>query len=412
MEDKMRHAIGTHRQPPQRVRCSPAKAGARAASPLAQPISMRQRPMWELPTNVQAKLTIASQGDAYEQEADRVSEQIARMPAPQVLHACACGGGCLRCQIDKPHPSQPQPQVRTKPSTAGVSGQAVAPPIVHDALRSPGQPLETGMRSFMESGFGHDFSRVRVHSDSTAGASADALHARAYTVGSEVVFVAGQYAPGRLEGRKLLAHELTHVVQQSAADTDAAKAVMRQAKPVASEFEGCAVNQQNQIDAAVQNGKTALNRAIRVVATAWGNPGTLSAAHRQLLLKHLHTVDRADLRDLLGTYISVKRAFEDGLEFQCEPICEKSATAKVCGYAYNTQWFGGRGPIHICFDSAGCDFLATAANNQVALVIHEAAHRHAGIDDKVYAWDPKYAALSADEAMDNADSYAWFAVHL
>jgi len=81
----------------------------------------------------------------------------------------------------------------------------------------------------------------------------------------------------------------------------------------------------------------------------------------------------------------------------------------VCGYAYNTQWFGGRGPIHICFDPAGCDFSTTPALNRIALVIHEAAHRHAGVDDRFYRWQPGYATQSAKEAMENADSYGWFA---
>jgi hypothetical protein len=71
--------------------------------------------------------------------------------------------------------------------------------------------------------------------------------------------------------------------------------------------------------------------------------------------------------------------------------------------------FGGRGPIHICFDPAGCDFSTTPAVNRIALVIHEAAHRHTGVDDKFYRWQPGYATQSAKEAMDNADSYGWFA---
>jgi len=129
-----------------------------------------------------------------------------------------------------------------------------------------------------------------------------------------------------------------------------------------------------------------------------------------LLLTHFHTTDRDDLRKILGKYISLQGAFDAGLKFKCESTCDKTATTSTCGYAYNTMWFGGRGPIHICFDPAGCDFTTTAANNQVALVIHEAAHRHTGVDDKVYQWDKKYATLSADDAMDNADSYAWFAV--
>ncbi len=88
------------------------------------------------------------------------------------------------------------------------------PPIVHDVLRSPGQSLDSGTRSFMESRFGHDFSGVRIHTDGQAAASARAVNALAYTVGRDVVFGSGQYLPGTMAGKRLLAHELTHVVQQ------------------------------------------------------------------------------------------------------------------------------------------------------------------------------------------------------
>jgi hypothetical protein len=88
-------------------------------------------------------------------------------------------------------------------------------PIVHDVLRSPGQPLDAETRAFMEPRFGHDFSRVRVHTDAKAAQSAKAVNALAYTVGRDVVFGAGQYAPQSQAGRRLMAHELTHAVQQS-----------------------------------------------------------------------------------------------------------------------------------------------------------------------------------------------------
>ena len=78
----------------------------------------------------------------------------------------------------------------------------------------PGQPLDARSRAFMEPRLGHNFSNVRVHTDSRAAESARAVNARAYTVGRDVVFDANQYAPHSNEGRKLLAHELTHVVQQ------------------------------------------------------------------------------------------------------------------------------------------------------------------------------------------------------
>jgi lipoprotein-anchoring transpeptidase ErfK/SrfK len=88
------------------------------------------------------------------------------------------------------------------------------PSIVHDVLRTPGQPLDPVTQGFMESSFGQDFSEVRVHTDGRAAESAQAVEALAYTAGQDVVFGAGQYAPHTSGGKMLLAHELTHVAQQ------------------------------------------------------------------------------------------------------------------------------------------------------------------------------------------------------
>jgi hypothetical protein len=88
------------------------------------------------------------------------------------------------------------------------------PPIIHEVLQSPGQPLDPETRAFFEPRFGHDFSRVRVHTDSKATESAGAVNALAYTVGPDIVFANGGYAPGTPMGRGLLAHELAHAAQQ------------------------------------------------------------------------------------------------------------------------------------------------------------------------------------------------------
>ena len=93
-----------------------------------------------------------------------------------------------------------------------------APASVDQALASPGRPLEPALRQDMEQRFGHDFSRVRVHSGAAAEQSARDVNAHAYTVGHNIVFGAGRFAPGTHEGRRLIAHELTHVVQQSGAE--------------------------------------------------------------------------------------------------------------------------------------------------------------------------------------------------
>ena len=97
------------------------------------------------------------------------------------------------------------------------SSPAIAPPIVGDVLGESGRPLDHATRSFMEARFGHDFSRVRVYADTRAAESARAVNATAFTVGDQIVFAAGRYAPNSREGRRLLAHELTHTLQQGAA---------------------------------------------------------------------------------------------------------------------------------------------------------------------------------------------------
>jgi len=95
------------------------------------------------------------------------------------------------------------------------------PLIVHEVLRSPGESLDPVTRTFMESRFGHDFSMVRVHTDAKAAESARAVNALAYTAGRDVVFGAGQYVPGTIEGQRLLAHELVHAIQQGSVDRPA-----------------------------------------------------------------------------------------------------------------------------------------------------------------------------------------------
>ncbi|HEX8167054.1 MAG TPA: DUF4157 domain-containing protein [Beijerinckiaceae bacterium] len=122
---------------------------------------------------------------------------------------CACGAEAgLFSQCEDCHENAAAAQ------RAGSDAPAAVPPIVDEALRSPGAPLDPATRAYMEPRFGHDLSTVRVHADGGAARSARAVAARAYTVGPEVVFGAGEYRPQTSAGRSLLAHELAHVVQQ------------------------------------------------------------------------------------------------------------------------------------------------------------------------------------------------------
>jgi hypothetical protein len=118
----------------------------------------------------------------------------------------AAGGECEECE-------KKNREVQRK---RGIGSESAGiPAVVHEVLRSPGQPLDTEARAFMEPRFGHDFSQVRVHTGPRAAESARAVNALAYRVGKNVVFGAGQYVPEAAAGRKLIAHELTHVVQQA-----------------------------------------------------------------------------------------------------------------------------------------------------------------------------------------------------
>ena len=132
-------------------------------------------------------------GDEYEQEADRVADQVMRMPLPAVQRACACGGACSDCRTEQTGGEHELLQL--KRFQPGDLGEPAVPSIAGDVLQSAGQPIQPSVRAAMESRFGHDFSQVRVHTDANAADSANALGARAYTFGRNVVFGAQQYAP-------------------------------------------------------------------------------------------------------------------------------------------------------------------------------------------------------------------------
>jgi outer membrane protein OmpA-like peptidoglycan-associated protein len=159
---------------------------------------------------LQRKLIINQPGDVYEQEADRVADAMtsvsptASIPLPTRRIGSAASVQCCAC-------GQPEEVLR---SSAAPRQTGTAPPIVHEALDSPGRPLDVATRSFLEPRFGHDFSGVRVHDGVAAAESASAVNALAYTVGQDIVFGSKQYAPSTRTGQHLLAHELAHVLQQ------------------------------------------------------------------------------------------------------------------------------------------------------------------------------------------------------
>lgn len=208
--------------------------------------------------SIQAKLKIGSPNDKYEQEADRVAEQVMNMPEQAVVQQKAEKNELIQSkpiantitaliqrQQDEEEEEELQPGYDQEPEEAlpilesvptgdadeldeekeefiqpkrnTGTAQQVTPRIAHaiHSIKGSGQPLPKYERAFFEPRFGRDFSNVRMHNDTRAARIARSINARAFTLGRDIVFGAGQYSPTSLSGRLLLAHELTHVVQQN-----------------------------------------------------------------------------------------------------------------------------------------------------------------------------------------------------
>ena len=166
---------------------------------------------------LQRKLRIGGAADPLEREADRAADQvIGGERAPKEISSA---GHLLQrkwaeCKQEEEDEDKPVKLSRKASSGSSIAGD-VAPPIVNEVLRSAGRALDQATSARFQSAFGHDFSTVRLHVDDRAAASAASVSARAYTVGTHVVFGRGEYTPTSAAGLRLLGHELAHVVQQS-----------------------------------------------------------------------------------------------------------------------------------------------------------------------------------------------------
>ena len=167
---------------------------------------------------IQAKMIVSNPDDPQEYEAEMVADNVMNMTHPQMQRSCSCNGSCPSCGGLQ---NGNEAYIQLKPLQLTIQGQPTTPPIVQEVLSSKGLSLYTPTRSFMEQRFGKDFSKVKIHTGDKAEESAHAVNAMAYTVGQNIVFGRGQFAPETNEGKHLLAHELVHVIQQT--DRNASK---------------------------------------------------------------------------------------------------------------------------------------------------------------------------------------------
>lgn len=166
---------------------------------------------------LQSRSMVSQSGDTCEQEADRVAEKVMRMSVPNAIGSTLNDENrnaqkCATCGMEKE-----KERIKISRKSSDVDNPGITDQVmnnVNNARSSGGSSLDTSTKEFMESRFGFDFSKIRIHTDERAARSAHTINALAYTLGNDVVFGSGQYSPDTLDGRRLLAHELTHVIQQ------------------------------------------------------------------------------------------------------------------------------------------------------------------------------------------------------
>ena len=266
---------------------------------------------------VQAKLKIGAPNDEYEQEADRVADAVMRMPeysfrtpaAPadspargavqRKCAACSSGGGvCPECAEEL--------QAKRQPGEALAINPQLQAKIQN--LHGEGQRLHESERVFFESRFRADFSQVRVHAGTAAAVAAQAVNARAFTIGSDIVFEHGQYSPETAPGRRLLAHELAHVIQQRGSRLPAGGQTLQRQGPTTTQTP-------------LQELDADLDSSFTLDSTLLSDLAALSGAEKAVVLsgtsyrdKFIARLDEDDLRTALTTLGADYMTWRDWLE--------------------------------------------------------------------------------------------------
>jgi uncharacterized protein DUF4157 len=372
---------------------------------------------------------------------------------------CSCGGTsgssgeCEECRKNR------LSLQRRPPANREAAVGSSAPPIVNQVLSSPGRPLDSATRAFMEPRFGYNFSNIRVHTDATASESARAVDALAYTVGRNIVFRESQFRPETTDGRTLLAHELTHAVQQSATPfhggIDRSKIAV---EPAGGAFEDAAEKRAHEVvtrGVSAPSAGTANYSLMRQAAPAHYGPACSHGAQNPCQLARCDANQNAIVTGDLALAINYIDAATAALG--ATPLASDTATA--------LDWFFNShdaatanevqrrlGCIRTCLTDTqannrhGCDLDDTAnlayvcmgrtpicvdAQTDVCVtkqhfgakprvraetVIHECAHRvgmslgkkKRSVPD-IYEWTPRFLNLSTDDALQNSDSFARFA---
>jgi hypothetical protein len=336
-----------------------------------------------------------------------------RVGPPLLQRKCSCGAS--RISADECEACQSK---RLQRRAAGP-GPAPVPSIVREELRSAGQPLNNAVRTYFEPIFGHDFSHVRVHTTEHAAKSARSVNALAYTVGDHLVFDSGQYQPASRTGRRLIAHELTHVLQQGGGQPSLHKLSVGEPED-AFEQQAERVAESLATDSPAHQPSSSLPRV-----TPLAVPGNAAVIQRQvptgISLKDIKSFGHAELADVedkkkFGTYIGAvalmqltppgdytagqqkgdcTKEFITEIANTCptpeKPFCQgdrcfEVGNTKAVGDALTHKNFSGGPDSFVDFhrDRQQASFLAGSGKKQCSVVCHQVYKYRAEPDRKYH----------------------------
>jgi hypothetical protein len=369
---------------------SPAPAAAPRADQESAPYSFH-RLLVGMPrsTSMQAKLSLGTPGDVYEQEADRIAEQVSSSAGTKIRRTCSCGGTCASCQ-DRQQLDE-RSTVQTKRAATESASESGVPATVHGVLATAGRPLDRATRADLEPRLGVDLSEVRVHTDAAAAESAAEIGALAYTVGKDIVFGADQYAPSSSPGRHLLAHELVHTMQQDSGRVGR----------VVQRFGGCTSAQDRSVAADHTRALAMVGRAIGQLALY---DGTSPAKVHTALATHFGGATSTAFGVWIAGNLVYLGAAAAVPAYECYTggILESSWACGGRALA-TTFWCVPGVDIRLC-----PSYFGQTATERATTLIHEWVHKYGCNLDLGYEHESDYSGNSTFTQLMNADSFANF----
>jgi len=353
----------------------------------------------------QPKLNINSPSDDYEKEADATADKVMRMQQPFIqakpLSITSVQRKCAHCEEE-----EKQMQRKEMNGNAATADHNLESYI--DNLNGGGQSLPDEVRSFYEPRFGYDFSNVRVHTDSVAAKSAQSINALAYTSGNNIVFNSGQYFPATDAGKRLLGHELTHVIQQASFNTLTKIQAQHRCNP--PEPTPCPQRRFNQVVTAFQTASGWLATAHDTMEAYLANPSARSNRRvANALRRHFGWTEnirqQATFPDIprmvLNTINNALRNITVPIGADCPSTTPASDREGGILHARTpTTWNGSN-----CYTFFPPFFTRATAPRRATTVLHEMMHRWEGMTDILYEWEDGYPP-PARSAQSNAESYA------